>query len=100
MSAACVSSRRSRSRQLHSALLLIAALLLASCRLAHATLRSDMLIGYSEKTEDTEAGDCEDKLDEQICEGYKESGMCKTGAEHHAACAHVLHDHRLVWDRR
>jgi hypothetical protein len=67
---------------------MLLAILLAQCCPATATARSDMLIGYTEKSESptsAEVEDCEDRMSEQICNGYKDSGMCSTGEAHGCA---------------
>ena len=72
---------RCTGRQLHCAML-VAIILLAQCCPATATARSDMLIGYTEESESpisAEVEACEDRMSEQVCNGYKESGMCSTG---------------------
>ena len=77
-----VASRRCTRHQLLYVALL-AMLLSAQCRQAAAIARSDMLIGYKEESPtDAEVEDCEDRMSEQICQGYKESGMCGTGEVH------------------
>lgn len=84
--------RRCTGHRLHCAMLL--AILLAQCCPATATARSDMLIGYTEGSDspiNAEIEDCADRMSEQICNGYKESGMCSTGEAHGFAIDDCLH---------
>ena len=73
---------------LAGALLLVALLICAAARPDQD--RSEAFIGYGEKANDV----CEDELQEEECQGYKDAGMCNTGACGCAAALHLLTMHR------